>query len=152
MLSHGYSAVTLTSLIPLNAGHRPNAAIELTHHLQRRSSIRLALGRYLVFTGMWGHVGNMRSCWQHEVMLKTWSHVDNMRSCWQYKVMLTMLDTTSICFTTLSISTNEICTHWLLIVLTVWLRKHHSRSFFSERSLCITILYCFNWSIKYVLN
>ena len=45
MLSHGYSAGTLTSLIPLNAGHRPNAAIELTHHLQRRSSIRLALGR-----------------------------------------------------------------------------------------------------------
>ena len=52
MLSHGYSAVTLTSLIPLNAGHRPNAAIESTHHLQRRSSIRLTLGRCLVFAGM----------------------------------------------------------------------------------------------------
>ena len=52
MLARGYSAVTLTSLIPLNAGHRPNAAIELTHHLQRRSSTRLALGRCLVFAGM----------------------------------------------------------------------------------------------------
>ena len=63
MLSHGYGAVTLTSLIPLNAGHRPNAAIELTHHLQRRSSIRLASGRCLVFAGMWGYVDNI------EVML-----------------------------------------------------------------------------------
>ena len=52
MLSHGYNAVTLTSGIPLNAGHRPNAAIELIHHLQRRSSTRLALGRCLVFAGM----------------------------------------------------------------------------------------------------
>ena len=52
MLSHAYSAVRLTSLIPLNAGHRPNAAIELTHHLQRRSNTRLALGRCLVFAEM----------------------------------------------------------------------------------------------------
>ena len=83
--------IALSHWHPSSRWPLPNAAIELTHHLQRRSSTRLAVGRCLVFARMWGHVGNMRSCWRHEVMSTTWSHPVNMWSCWQYEVMLPML-------------------------------------------------------------
>ena len=41
-----------------------------------------------------------------------------------------MIPLLSICFTTFYSSANEIYTHWLHIVLTPWLRKHHSLSYF----------------------
>ena len=60
---------------------------------------------------------------------------------------------TSICFMTFSSSANDIYTHCLLSVFTPWLRKHHSLSFlFFQAKPCITIPYCFNWTIKICLN